>query len=63
MDEDDKEQALPSPAAAASAIRPVVLVLVGAPGSGKSTFCQQLMLDAGSPWCRICQVNLVWNSV
>ncbi|KAL2630199.1 hypothetical protein R1flu_014885 [Riccia fluitans] len=33
----------------------VLLVLVGAPGSGKSTFCSKLMSSAAQPWTRVCQ--------
>eukprot|EP00850_Spirogloea_muscicola_P007197 SM000036S13241 [mRNA] locus=s36:107611:111620:+ [translate_table: standard] len=37
--------------------RPLVVVLGGAPGSGKSTFCESLRCaaPAGRPWVRICQ--------
>ncbi|KAG7960897.1 hypothetical protein I3843_10G150400 [Carya illinoinensis] len=33
----------------------VVVILVGAPGSGKSTFCEQVMRSSTRPWARICQ--------
>ncbi|KAG9143747.1 hypothetical protein Leryth_022869 [Lithospermum erythrorhizon] len=33
----------------------VVVILVGPPGSGKSTFCEDVMKDADRPWSRICQ--------
>ncbi|WCJ28024.1 APRATAXIN-like [Euphorbia peplus] len=35
--------------------RPVVVILVGAPGSGKSTFCEQVMRSSSRSWTRICQ--------
>lgn len=36
--------------------KPIVVILVGAPGSGKSTFCEQVMASSTRPWARICQV-------
>ncbi|CAM6083062.1 unnamed protein product [Calypogeia fissa] len=33
----------------------VLLLLIGVPGSGKSTFCAKLMSNAAQPWTRICQ--------
>ncbi|KAJ4979484.1 hypothetical protein NE237_010264 [Protea cynaroides] len=33
----------------------IVVILVGAPGSGKSTFCENVMSAARCPWVRICQ--------
>lgn len=33
----------------------VVVILVGAPGSGKSTFCDHVMRVSTRPWVRICQ--------
>ncbi|KAG6518607.1 hypothetical protein ZIOFF_022087 [Zingiber officinale] len=33
----------------------LVVILVGAPGSGKSTFCDDVMAAARRPWVRVCQ--------
>ncbi|KAF6170376.1 hypothetical protein GIB67_014306 [Kingdonia uniflora] len=33
----------------------IVVVLMGAPGSGKSTFCEHVMNAARRPWVRVCQ--------
>ncbi|XP_059668025.1 transcription factor bHLH140 isoform X2 [Cornus florida] len=33
----------------------IVVILVGAPGSGKSTFCDHVMRVATRPWVRVCQ--------
>ncbi|KAL6987864.1 Carboxylic ester hydrolase [Sarracenia purpurea var. burkii] len=33
----------------------IVVILVGAPGSGKSTFCDHVMRASTRPWVRICQ--------
>ncbi|XVE97117.1 hypothetical protein REPUB_Repub02eG0283000 [Reevesia pubescens] len=35
--------------------KPIVVILVGAPGSGKSTFCENVMRASSRPWVRICQ--------
>ncbi|KAL3654899.1 hypothetical protein CASFOL_000685 [Castilleja foliolosa] len=35
--------------------KPIVLVLIGLPGSGKSTFCDQVMRISPRPWVRVCQ--------
>ncbi|XP_065853067.1 transcription factor bHLH140 [Euphorbia lathyris] len=35
--------------------RPILVLLVGAPGSGKSTFCEQVMRLSSRSWARICQ--------
>ncbi|KAK8928562.1 Transcription factor bHLH140 [Platanthera zijinensis] len=35
--------------------RPLVVLLVGAPGSGKTTFCNDVMSAAQRHWTRICQ--------
>ncbi|CAA3002252.1 transcription factor bHLH140 [Olea europaea subsp. europaea] len=34
------------------------VLLVGAPGSGKSTFCDHVMRTCPRPWARICRVDL-----
>ncbi|CAL0324698.1 unnamed protein product [Lupinus luteus] len=34
---------------------PVLVILVGAPGSGKSTFCEEVMRSSTRPWVRVCQ--------
>ncbi|KAG6556035.1 hypothetical protein Mapa_001976 [Marchantia paleacea] len=33
----------------------VLLILIGVPGSGKSTFCSKLMSNGAQPWIQICQ--------
>lgn len=33
----------------------IVVILVGPPGSGKSTFCERVMQVSSLPWVRICQ--------
>ncbi|XP_004302540.1 PREDICTED: transcription factor bHLH140 [Fragaria vesca subsp. vesca] len=35
--------------------KPIIVILMGAPGSGKSTFCEQVMGSSIRPWVRICQ--------
>lgn len=35
--------------------KPVMVIMVGAPGSGKSTFCDLVMRVSTCPWVRICQ--------
>nr|QDH08962.1 transcription factor bHLH140 isoform X2 [Cymbidium sinense] len=35
--------------------KPLVVILVGAPGSGKSTFCNDVISAARRTWIRICQ--------
>ncbi|KAI4331613.1 hypothetical protein MLD38_029787 [Melastoma candidum] len=35
--------------------RQIVVVMVGAPGSGKSTFCEAVASSGNRPWIRICQ--------
>lgn len=36
----------------------IVVILMGAPGSGKSTFCDTVIRSSTRPWSRICQVTL-----
>ncbi|XP_057742935.1 transcription factor bHLH140 isoform X1 [Arachis stenosperma] len=33
----------------------ILVILVGAPGSGKSTFCEEVMRSSTRPWIRVCQ--------
>ncbi|GAB4857357.1 hypothetical protein Ancab_015265 [Ancistrocladus abbreviatus] len=35
--------------------RPIIVILVGPPGSGKSTFCDNVMMGSSRSWVRICQ--------
>ncbi|XP_040372610.1 transcription factor bHLH140 [Rosa chinensis] len=35
--------------------KPIIVVLMGAPGSGKSTFCDQVMGSSVRPWVRVCR--------
>ncbi|GER55784.1 APRATAXIN-like [Striga asiatica] len=35
--------------------QPIVLLMVGLPGSGKSTFCDEVMKISPRPWARVCQ--------
>ncbi|XP_009628444.1 transcription factor bHLH140 isoform X3 [Nicotiana tomentosiformis] len=35
--------------------KPIMVILMGAPGSGKSTFCDLVMRVSTRPWVRICQ--------
>lgn len=37
---------------------PFAAILMGLPGSGKSTFCDEVMRISRRPWARICQVGL-----
>lgn len=34
----------------------IVVLLVGVPGSGKSTFCDYIIRGSKRPWVRVCQV-------
>lgn len=45
------------PANRPPAQQPVVLVLVGIPGSGKSTFCEGLIQGSAVEWVRVNQVG------
>lgn len=36
----------------------LVVIMVGAPGSGKSTFCENVISLSARPWLRVCQVRL-----
>lgn len=38
--------------------KPLVVIMVGAPGSGKSTFCDLVMGASSRRWARICQDNI-----
>ncbi|PON92185.1 Basic helix-loop-helix transcription factor [Trema orientale] len=38
--------------------KPMLVILVGPPGSGKSTFCEEVMRLSTRPWVRICQDNI-----
>ncbi|KAL6142302.1 hypothetical protein ACLB2K_060585 [Fragaria x ananassa] len=38
--------------------KPIIVILMGAPGSGKSTFCEQVMGSSIRPWVRICQDSI-----
>ncbi|XAR68790.1 hypothetical protein NMG60_11000156 [Bertholletia excelsa] len=35
--------------------RALLVIMVGAPGSGKSTFCEEVMRVSTRPWVRVCQ--------
>lgn len=35
--------------------KPILVILVGAPGSGKSTFCEEVMRSSSRTWVRVCQ--------
>lgn len=35
--------------------KPILVILVGAPGSGKSTFCEQVISSSTRSWVRVCQ--------
>ncbi|AES59709.2 putative adenylylsulfatase [Medicago truncatula] len=35
--------------------KPILVILVGAPGSGKSTFCEEVMRSSSRTWLRVCQ--------
>ncbi|KAL3830195.1 hypothetical protein ACJIZ3_018997 [Penstemon smallii] len=37
----------------------IVVILMGLPGSGKSTFCDHVMRSSSRPWARICQNMLL----
>ncbi|XP_074264571.1 transcription factor bHLH140-like [Silene latifolia] len=36
----------------------LLVIMMGAPGSGKSTFCDHVMSASSRPWVRICQDNI-----
>lgn len=54
MDIDDSKSTLPQGEDAQKG-KALVVLLVGAPGSGKSTFCENVMQASSRPWVRICQ--------
>lgn len=54
MDIDDSKSTLPQGEEAQKG-KALVVLLVGAPGSGKSTFCEKVMQASSRPWVRICQ--------
>lgn len=37
----------------------MLLMLVGPPGSGKSTVCQKIVQNSARPWTRVCQVCFI----
>ncbi|XP_047974682.1 transcription factor bHLH140 [Salvia hispanica] len=36
-------------------LKQIILVLIGLPGSGKSTFCEEVAKISSRPWTRVCQ--------
>ncbi|XP_073044532.1 transcription factor bHLH140 [Primulina eburnea] len=38
--------------------KPVIVMLMGLPGSGKSTFCDEVIRISRRPWARICQDSI-----
>ena len=48
----------PAGAAAAAGAAPVVVILVGVPGSGKSTFCARLIANGNTTWARVNQDSI-----
>ncbi|KAK4396099.1 Transcription factor [Sesamum angolense] len=50
----DREKA-PSTGEEKKETKPIVVVLVGLPGSGKSTLCDEVMRISSRPWARVCQ--------
>ena len=48
----------PAGAAAAAGAAPVVVILVGVPGSGKSTFCARLIAKGNTTWVRVNQDSI-----
>ncbi|KAL6574576.1 hypothetical protein OROMI_011861 [Orobanche minor] len=53
----DREES-PSAGEEKKETEPIVLVLIGLPGSGKSTFCDEVMRISSRPWARVCQDNI-----
>ncbi len=45
-------------AASTAGVPPVIVILVGVPGSGKSTFCAQLMARGSTSWVRVNQDSI-----
>lgn len=39
-------------------IKQIMVILIGLPGSGKSTFCDEVMKISRRTWARVCQVRL-----
>ncbi len=48
----------PAGFAAAAGVAPVVVILVGVPGSGKSTFCARLIAKGNTTWVRVNQDSI-----
>ncbi len=48
----------PAGSAAAAGAAPVVVILVGVPGSGKSTFCARLIAKGNTTWVRVNQDSI-----
>ncbi|CAN0927838.1 Transcription factor bHLH140 [Linum grandiflorum] len=57
MDVDSEETSKPQEVGDVTGKRPIVAILVGAPGSGKSTFCEHVMRSSTRSWTRVCQVR------
>ncbi|CAN0927834.1 Transcription factor bHLH140 [Linum grandiflorum] len=55
MDVDSEETSKPQEVGDVTGKRPIVAILVGAPGSGKSTFCEHVMRSSTRSWTRVCQ--------
>lgn len=54
IEESGKNQTFPESIEAEKA-KQIVVLLIGPPGSGKSTFCDTAMRSSHRPWSRICQ--------
>ncbi|CAN1771779.1 Transcription factor bHLH140 [Linum perenne] len=55
MDVDGEDATKPPEVGDEKRICPIVVILVGAPGSGKSTFCDHVMRSSTRSWTRVCQ--------